>query len=264
MGMQFDKYFIQGRSGNEAVVIAGLRSGNELAEKVYNLYSSRSADPVIFLDNIDETFSDHEIKVRLNESVNGKDVFLFQSFFNPQQDNSTNDNIMSFLIAVRAFREHGARSITGVASYLSYARQDKPSDYQREPTTSRMLSDLMTAAGLDRLICLQPHTPQIHGFFGATRLTSISSVPIWSNVFEQYRNSEETIIVAPDIGAAKVVQYIAKNLEVSMAVASKFRPSKEKVEIMEISGDFTGKKRAIIVDYMISTGSTIYEVARQR
>jgi len=260
MKFNFDDLFI--KNNRLPIVIAGLRAGNYLAKEIYEYYSNYSPGSVIFLENIDECFSDTEIRVRLEESISGKHVFLFQSFFNPLQPNSVNDNLMSFFIAVRALREHGAKSITGITSYLGYSRQDKPTEYMREATTSRLVADLMIKSGIDRIVCLEPHSPQIHGFFASIPLMNLSAVPIWREVFKKFNGSPDTIIVAPDIGAAKAVKNIAKSLNLPMAVASKFRPSKERVEIMEIVGDFTGKKKAIIIDDIISTGSTIYTVAK--
>jgi ribose-phosphate pyrophosphokinase len=217
---------------------------------------------VIFLENIDESFSDTELKVRIEKSISGKRVFLFQSLFNPLLPDSVNDNLMAFLIATRAFQEHGAKSITGITSYLGYSRQDKPSEYQREATTARLVADMMIKSGIDRIVCLEPHSPQIHGFFASIPFSNLSVAPIWIEVFEEYYGSSDTILVAPDIGAAKTVRNISKGLKLPMSVASKFRPAKEKVEIMEIVGDFKGKKNAIIIDDIISTGSTIYEAAK--
>ncbi len=260
MIFDFDKYFI--KNSDTPIVIASLRAGNYLAKQVYDKYARATTGNVIFLENIDESFSDTELKVRISKSVSGKHVFLFQSLFNPLFQESINDNLMSFLIATRAFREHGAKSITGITSYLGYSRQDKPTEYMREATTARLVADLMISAGIDRIACLEPHSPQIHGFFASIPLNNISAVPIWTEAFKNFAGSPDTILVAPDIGAAKTLKNIAKGLNLPMAVASKFRPSKETVEIMEIVGDFTGKKKAIIIDDIISTGSTIFEVAK--
>lgn len=260
MKFDFDKFFI--KDNQTPLVIAGLRAGNYLAKEVYKIYNEYSPDSVIFLENIDESFSDTELKVRIEKSISGKRVFLFQSFFNPLLPDSVNDNLMAFLIATRAFQEHGAKSITGITSYLGYSRQDKPSEYQREATTARLVADMMINAGVDRIVCLEPHSPQIHGFFASIPFCNLSVAPIWIEVFEEFYGSPDTILVAPDIGAAKTVRNISKGLKLPMAVASKFRPSKEKVEIMEIVGDLKGKKNAIIIDDIISTGSTIYEAAK--
>ncbi|MBN2279999.1 MAG: ribose-phosphate pyrophosphokinase [Candidatus Marinimicrobia bacterium] len=260
MKYNFDELFV--KNNRKPIVIAGLRAGNYLAREIYEHYVQYSPGSVIFLENIDESFSDTEIRVRIQQSISGKHIYIIQSFFNPLHPFSVNDNLMSFFMAVRAMREHGAKSITGITSYLGYSRQDKPTEYQREATTARLVADLMITAGIDRIACLEPHSPQIHGFFASVPLMNLSSVPIWREVFKDIHSSSDTIIVAPDIGAAKTVKNIAKSLNLPMAVASKFRPSKEKVEIMEIVGDFTGKTKAIIIDDIISTGSTIYAVAQ--
>ncbi len=260
MTFDFDKYFIH--NSDIPIVIASLRAGDYLARQVYEKYDKVAPGNVIFLENIDESFSDTELKVRINKSISGKHVFLFQSLFNPLFPDSINDNLMAFLIATRAFREHGAKSITGITSYLGYSRQDKPTEYQREATTARLVADLMIGAGIDRIVCLEPHSPQIHGFFASIPISNLSAAPIWTAVFKEFSGSPDTILVAPDIGAAKTLKNIAKGLNLPMAVASKFRPSREKVEITEIVGDFTGKKKAIIIDDIISTGSTIFEVAK--
>jgi ribose-phosphate pyrophosphokinase len=262
MKIDFEKYFIKKKTSDSSLLIASLKAGSYLASQVVDIYSKYSDEPITFMKDIDESFSDKEIRVRLTESVTGKDVFLFQSPFNPQLPYSINDNLFSFLSAVRAFGEHGANSVTGITSYLVYARQDKPSEFQREPTNSRLVADFMITAGLDRLICLQPHSPQVNGFYASIPLNALSAVPIWAEVFKEFTGRQDTIIVAPDIGAAKSLKHIAKKLQLTMAVSSKFRPTKEKVEITEIVGDFTGKKNALIIDDMISTGGSIFEVSK--
>jgi ribose-phosphate pyrophosphokinase len=141
-----------------------------MVEQVVNRYQTRLADAgserdVAYLDAIDFRFSDGETCVRLDADINGRDVFLLQALYDPTAEQSVDQNVMAFLIALRAFREWGANHVTGIVPYLAYARQDKPTKFQREPTTAELIADLSIEAGLNRLVTWDPHTPQVHGFF---------------------------------------------------------------------------------------------------
>ena len=135
--------------------IAGLASGDYLSQGVAAQYRKQlkelgSSDDILYLGGIDKRFNDSEACVRLGHHVNGYDVFLFQALFNPNLPGSIDDNYMAFLIAARAFREHGAKHITGILPYLAYSRQDKPTAFKREPITAKLMADLSITAGLDQ------------------------------------------------------------------------------------------------------------------
>lgn len=251
-------------ANQEKLIIAATRSGNYLAQKVYEIYKEHINTSLTFLNDIDDSFSDGEISVRLEKSVNGAKVFLLGSFFNREYNFSLNDNLLSFLIALRAIREHGAKEIVAVMPYMPYARQDKPTEFKREPTTIKLVCDLLIESGVDRVVTLEAHCPQLHGFLGKVPLTNISSIPIFTEVFKDFIDYENVICVAPDMGSAKLIKYFAKNLNSNIIIASKHRPQPEEVEITELVGHIEKKHdTAIILDDIVSTGGSIEAVCRE-
>lgn len=250
------------------LLIASCRSGAPLADKVVEVYQdilseSGDADTVSYLAEIDFQFSDGETCVRLERDVNGHDVFLFQALHDPTSDRNVDENYMAFLLAVRTFREWGANSVTGVLPYLAYARQDKPSDFQREPTSVELMADLTIKAGVDRVVVWDPHTARVHGFYGSVPVDPLSPITLFSKAFNRFQGRQDTIAVAPDAGAAKFIMHFARALNLRSAVASKYRPRPEEAVVPEIMGDFSGINRAIILDDMINTGGTIHATAQK-
>lgn len=244
------------------LLIAACRSGAYLAEKVAHRYEAllRQADAareVTYLGEIDFQFSDRESCVRLDADVNGHDVFLFQALHDPTAGRSVDEHYMAFLIAARAFREWGANYVTGVLPYLAYARQDKPTKFQREPTTAELMADLSIEAGLDRLVVWDPHTDRVHGFYGSVPVDALSPLALFVDVFRRFRGREDVIAVAPDAGATKFVMHLARTLDISSAVALKYRPRPEEAVVSDILGDFEGKHIALVLDDMVNTGGTI-------
>jgi len=221
------------------------------------LVEAGSQDEVLHIGDIDRRFSDSETCVRLDRPVNGHDVFLFQSPFDPTSDRSIDQNYMALLIAARTFREHGAKHVTAVLPYLAYGRQDKPTKFMREPTTAKLMADLSIEAGIDRLIAWDPHCGQIRGFYGSTPVNMLESLTLFIEEFRRFENREDVIAVAPDAGASKFVTHFGRALNLKCAIASKYRPEPEKVVISEIIGDFAGKRVAIVLDDMISGGGTV-------
>ena len=244
------------------LLIASCRSGSSLAESVVGRYDDLLSQAgvrraVLHMRDIDFQFSDGETCVRLDVDVNGHDVFLFQALYDPVSERSVDQNYMAFLIAARAFREWGANRVTGVLPYLAYARQDKPTKFRREPTTAKLMADLSIEAGLDRLVVWDPHTGRIHGFYGSVPIDGLSPLGLFTDAFDRFRGHHDVIAVAPDAGASKFIMHFARALDVSSAVASKYRPRPEKAEVSEIMGDFEGKRIALVLDDMISTGGTV-------
>lgn len=250
------------------LLIAGCRSGSHLSRRVVEKYQelltqSGGVDNVLHLEDIDKRFSDSETCTRLDINVSGCDVFLFQSLFDPTSECSIDQNYMAFLIAVRAFKEHGARHVTGVLPYLAYARQDKPTMFTREPITARLMADLSIAAGIDRLIVWDPHCDQIRGFYGGLPVNTLESLSLFIDEFSRFRNRDDVIAVAPDAGASKFVTHFGRALNIKCAIASKYRPRPEEVVIAELIGDFEGKKIAIVLDDMISNGGTMHALIKK-
>ena len=250
------------------LLIAGCTSGTYLSSRVAERYREElrqagSSTPIIELKNIDARFSDTETCVRLDVHVGGYDVFLFQSLLDPTMEISVDQNYMALLIGARSFRENGARHVTAVLPYLAYARQDKPTKFRREPTTAKLMADLSVEAGIDRAVVWDPHCDQIRGFYGKIPITMVESVSFFVEEFEEFRNREDVIAVAPDVGASKMVTHFGRAMNVKCAVASKFRPRPEEVTIPEIIGDFRGKKIAIVLDDMISGAGTVEALAEK-
>jgi ribose-phosphate pyrophosphokinase len=250
------------------LLIASCSSGKYLAEEVMERYrelaiDAGSREDIQYLGNIDTRFSDSDTCVRLKSHVGGADVFLFQALYNPTSDLAVDQNYMAFLIAVRAFKEHGASHVTGIIPYLAYARQDKPTKFMREPTTARLMADLTIASGIDRLVVWDPHCSQIRGFYGAIPVNMLESLTLFLHEFSHFQGRENVIVVAPDTGASKFITHFGRALNLKSAIASKYRPRPEEVEISEIIGDFTGKRIAIILDDMISSAGTIWALVKK-
>ncbi|MFW6082726.1 MAG: ribose-phosphate diphosphokinase [Chloroflexota bacterium] len=244
------------------LLVASCRSGSGLGAKVVERYrellsASGVGRRVPHLDQIDFQFSDGETCVRLDSDVSGHDVFLLQALYDPLSGRSVDQNYMALLIAARALREWGASRVTGILPYLAYARQDKPTKLEREPTTAELMADLSIEAGLDRVVVWHPHTGSTRGFYGSVPVDSLSPLPMVVSNYRRYANEDEVIAVAPDTGASKLVMRVARALGISSAISSKYRPRPEEAEVSEIMGDFRGKRAAIILDDMINTGGTV-------
>jgi len=252
-------------SARGKLLIASCRSGSHLASRVVQRYrqllaDAGATDEVTHLEDVDFQFSDSETCVRLDSDVNGYDVHLFQSLYDPTAERSVDQNMMAFLIAARAFREWGANHICAILPYLAYARQDKPTRYKREPTTAKLMADLAISAGIDRLVTWAPHTPQIHGFYGSVPVDALEPLPLFIDEFQAFQGRDDVVAVAPDAGAAEFVLHFSHALGLRSAVASKHRPRPEETVISEVAGDLTNARVAIVLDDMISTGGTLYAV----
>ena len=250
------------------LLVASCRSGTYLASRVVQGYRNRLADQgseaeVVFLENIDQNFSDTETGIRLDQHVGGCDVFLFQGLYNPLLDYSVNQNYMAFLIAARAFREHGARHVTGVLPYLAYARQDKPTRFRREPTTAKLMADLSLTAGIDRLVTWHPHSGQIRGFYGRVPVDALEALDFFAREYQRFAGRAEVAAVAPDAGASEFVTYVARQLGLRSAIAAKYRPEPEEARVSELIGDLAGKRVAIVLDDMISSGGTMHAIIKK-
>lgn len=244
------------------LLIASCRSGSALAQEVVERYEDLiseggNREVISCLTNIDFQFSDGETCVRLDADVNGHDVFLFQALYDPVSGRSVDQNYVAFFVAARAFCEWGANQVTGVLPYLAYARQDKPTKFEREPTTAELMADLSIQAGLDRLVVWDPHTGRIHGFYGSVPVDGLSSLALFTEAYGRFKSRDDVIAVAPDAGVSKFIMHFARALNITSAIASKYRPRPEEADVSEIMGDFEGKRIAIVLDDMINTGGTV-------
>ncbi|MBN1427147.1 MAG: ribose-phosphate pyrophosphokinase [Anaerolineae bacterium] len=250
------------------LLIASCCSGSYLAKAMVARYKEHldwtgGGSEVLSLEDVDFRFSDTESCARLDMHVSGHDVFLFQALLDPTVQQGVDANYMAFLISARAFREHGANHVTAVLPYLAYGRQDKPTKFMREPTTAKLMADLSLAAGVDRLLTWHAHADQLQGFYGNTSVTILNALTLFIEEFQRFRARKDVIVVAPDAGASRFVTYFSRALNLKSAIASKHRPRPEAATITEVIGDFSGKRVAIVLDDMISSGGTIYETVKR-
>jgi len=227
-------------------VFAG-RSNPELAEGVARHLG-------IELGNVKiSKFANGEIYVRYLESVRGADVFIIQSICTP-----VNDMLMELLIMVDAAKRASARSITAVISHYGYARQDKKSA-AREPITAKLVADLLTVAGIDRVITMDLHQGQIQGFF-TQPVNHLTALPILADYFESL-HLENLVVVSPDVGRAKACKKMSDLLGAKLAIMHKGRPEHNVAEITHVIGEVEGQV-CIVADDMIDTAGSITEGAK--
>ncbi|NLI59311.1 MAG: ribose-phosphate pyrophosphokinase [Clostridium sp.] len=200
-------------------------------------------------------FSDGECAIGINEVVRGSDVFLIQSLCTP-----VNDNIMELLIMIDALRRASAGRITAVIPYYGYARQDRKAK-ARDPISAKLVANLLTTAGADRILTMDLHAPQLQGFFDIP-LDHLLGVPILANHFrEKFENTSDVVVVSPDVGSVARSRKFAERLDVPLAIIDKRRPKANVSEIMNIIGD-VNNKRVVLVDDLIDTGGTIMNAAK--
>ncbi len=198
-------------------------------------------------------FANGEIYVRFLESVRGADIFLVQSLTRP-----VNDTLMELLIMVDAAKRASAETITAVIPHFGYARQDKKSA-AREPITAKLVADLLTVAGVQKVITMDLHQGQIQGFFNQP-VNHLTALPILADYFESLQ-LENCCVVSPDVGRAKACKKLADMLGASLAIMHKGRPEHNVAEITHVIGDVDGKV-CIVADDMIDTAGSITEGAK--
>jgi len=197
-------------------------------------------------------FSDGEINVNIDETVRGIDVFIVQSTCSP-----VNDNIMEMLILIDAVKRASAGRINAVIPYYGYARQDRKTK-AREPITAKLVANLFTTAGADRVISMDLHAAQIQGYFDIP-VDHLSSIPILAEYFKQIVD-EETVVVSPDLGGVSRARAFANLLDLPIAIIEKRRPKANVSEVMNVIGDIEGKN-VILIDDIIDTAGTITKAA---
>ncbi len=201
-----------------------------------------------------EPFPDGELMVKIDEDVRGRDCFVVQSVCSP-----VNDNLMELLITMDSLRRASAKRITAVIPYYGYARQDRK-DAGRTPITAKLVANLITEAGADRVLALDLHAAQIQGFFDIP-VDHLSAMPVFSSYFEQRRDEfGDIVLVSPDVGNVKVASIYADILGGDLAIIDKRRKSGSEVELTNIVGDVKGRT-VLMFDDMISTAGTICEAA---
>ena len=197
-------------------------------------------------------FSDGEIQIKIGENIRGTDVFIVQPTMPPAE------NIMELLLLIDAVRRASCRRVTAVIPYFGYARQDRK-DQPRVPIAAKLMADLITTAGANRVLTIDLHAPQIQGFFNIP-VDHIYSAPVWLNYFRD-RSHDNLAVVAPDVGSIKMVRAFAKRLEASLAIIDKRRPRPNEAVVMNFIGDVKGKD-VVIFDDMIDTAGTLADAAR--
>lgn len=193
-------------------------------------------------------FSDGEIRIKIDESVRGCDVYVVQPTSNP-----ANEHLMELLIMVDALKRASAKSINVVIPYYGYARQDRKAR-AREPITAKLVADLLSTAGANRVISMDLHAGQIQGFFNIP-VDHLLSEKILSDYFKR-KELEDIVVVSPDMGGVTRARGMAERLGATIAIIDKRRPEPNVAEVMNIIGKIKGKT-AIMIDDMIDTGGTI-------
>ncbi len=233
--------------GNSIKIFAGNRS-KKLAKEIADILKMELGDCIV------SKFSDGETMVNIRETVRGRDVFVIQSTSAP-----ANDSIMELLIMIDALRRASAGRITAVIPYFGYARQDRKAR-SRDPITAKLVADIITAAGADRVLTMDLHAPQLQGFFDIP-VDHLFGAPVLINYFvEKGYNGDDVVVVSPDVGSVKRARNFAQKLDCKLAIIDKRRPDNNVAEVMNIVGDVKDK-RCLMVDDMIDTAGTICEGA---
>ena len=206
-----------------------------------------------------KTFADGEVSVSLEETVRGADVFLIQSTCKP-----VNNNLMELLVMIDACRRASAGRITAVIPYFGYARQDRKAK-SRDPISSKLVANMITAAGADRVLTMDLHAPQIQGFFDIP-LDHLLGNPVFVNYYlekfnENEFNHDEFVVVSPDVGSVSRARTFAGKVHMGLAIVDKRRQKANVCEVMNVIGDVKGKT-CIIYDDMVDTAGSLCNAAQ--
>ena len=225
-------------------------SNRKLAEDIVKHMGSRLGDMQV------SHFADGECSVSLYETVRGSDVFLIQSTCN-----SVNDNLMELLVMIDACRRASAGRITAVIPYFGYARQDRKAK-GHDPISAKLVANLITSAGADRILTMDLHAPQIQGFFDIP-LDHLVGMPIFADYYLKKfgENSETTMVVSPDVGSVARSRNFAHRMGMNLAIVDKRRERANQSEVMNIIGDVQGKN-VILFDDMVDTAGSLCGAAK--
>lgn len=199
-------------------------------------------------------FSDGEIMVEILENVRGKDVFVLQSTCVP-----TNDSLMEILVMVDALKRASASRITAAIPYFGYARQDRRPRSVRVPITAKVVANLLTTVGIDRLLTMDLHSDQIQGFFDVP-VDNIYGMPILLGDIWKH-DYQKLVVVSPDVGGVVRARHLAKRLECDLAIIDKRRPKPNEAKVMNIIGEIKGRT-CVIIDDMVDTANTLCQAAQ--
>jgi len=234
--------------GKDIKIFAG-NSNRQLAEEIALKVGLPLGESVV------SKFSDGETAISINEVVRGSDVFIIQSTCAP-----VNDNVIELLILIDALRRASAGRITAVIPYFGYARQDRKAK-ARDPISAKLMANLITVAGADRVLTMDLHAPQLQGFFDIP-VDHLLGTPILAQHFYKKfgGKTDDVVVVSPDVGSVGRARKFAEKIDVPLAIIDKRRPKANVCEIMNIIGDIKGK-RAILVDDLIDTAGTVVNAA---
>ncbi|MDF1816023.1 MAG: ribose-phosphate pyrophosphokinase [Verrucomicrobiales bacterium] len=205
-------------------------------------------------DVLVKQFPDGETFVKINENIRGRDVFIVQPTCPP-----TNHNILELLIMVDAAKRASAERITAVIPFFGYARQDRK-DQPRVPITAKLIANLLTAAGVDRVLTMDLHAGQIQGFFDIP-VDHLYAKPVLIRHLHQKKLTDNLVVVSPDVGGMKMAYSYSKELDVPLAIVAKNRVSATEVEAMELIGEVKDKN-VLLVDDISETAGTLVSAAR--
>ncbi len=235
--------------GTEVLVFTG-NSNPELAKKICEVGGYK-------FGNVKATqFADGECSISLMEPVRGKDVFIVQSTCKP-----VNDSLMELLVMIDAMHRASAGRITAVIPYFGYARQDRKAK-PRDPISAKLVANLITAAGADRVLAMDLHAAQIQGFFDIP-VDNLMGAPIFANHYiEQFGfGNDDYMVVSPDVGSVARARAFSHKLGLNMAIVDKRREKANQSEVMNIIGDVRGKK-VILLDDMVDTAGSLCGAAK--
>lgn len=231
-------------SDNGKLLVFSGNANPELAREICKYLKIKLGDALI------GKFSEGEIRIKIEQDVRGKDVFLVQPTCPP-----VNDNLMELLIIIDALKRASARRITAVLPYYGYARQDRK-DQPRVPITAKLVANLITTAGADRVLTIDLHAGQIQGFFDIP-LDNLYAVNVFVDYFSKCK-IKNLVIVSPDVGGIKMARAYAKRFNAPLAIVDKRRIDDKKAEAMHILGEIKGKN-VVIVDDMVATAGSLVE-----
>ena len=228
--------------------ILSCNSNKPLAESISKNLNSQLVKAEV------KRFSDMEVFVEVQENVRGEDMFVIQSTSYP-----ANDNLMELLVSLDALRRASARRITAVIPYYGYARQDRKSG-PRTPISAKLVANLITKAGADRVLTMDLHAGQIQGFFDIPT-DNLFAAPVFLKDIEERYNNKPVVIVSPDIGGVVRARAIARRINANLAIIDKRREKAGSSEVMNIIGDVTNH-HCILVDDIIDSGGTLCNAAK--
>lgn len=224
------------------ITVFSLSSSKKLAQDIASILGTKVGDCKV------HHFADGEILCEIGESVRGKDVFIAQSTSNP-----VTENLMEILVLTDALKRASAREITAVIPYFGYARQDRKAK-PRQPITSKLVADLLTTAGVNRVVTVDLHAAQIQGFFDIP-VDEMQALPLLIKYFRK-KKVQDLCVVSPDHGGATRARKMSEAFDCPIAIIDKRRPKPNVAEVMGIIGNVEGKN-CILVDDMIDTAGTI-------